>query len=468
MAARLAVVVTAAGSSARFGPVKKELKDLDGRSVLEAAVSSFRGLPGLEALVVTAPRGREAEILAALSAATKDILGARLEVVPGGATRRDSVRAGLEAAARLLGLPESAGMPADEAGSSGGAAAAPGAAEEALVLVHDGARPWASSELALRVLAAAAERGAALPLVPLADTPKQIWTEGLAAAAGAREADGALGGALLDDGEGPRRGASAISGFVVGHPPRAGLRAAQTPQGFRLLPLLEAHRRAAAEALDCTDDAELWAAYVGPVAWVEGDPANRKVTYAQDLPKSGSARGDAGPPPPALPALRIGEGWDLHRLVPGRPLMLGGVEVPSDLGEEAHSDGDVLLHAVVDALLGAAALGDIGTHFPPSDPRWKGADSRELARKAAALVRAAGWEPLNLDCTVVLERPKLGPWKDAMRDSMAAVLGLGRGSVSVKAKTSEGVDAAGERRAVEARAAVLLAARGGEGAASGG
>jgi 2-C-methyl-D-erythritol 2,4-cyclodiphosphate synthase len=136
--------------------------------------------------------------------------------------------------------------------------------------------------------------------------------------------------------------------------------------------------------------------------------------------------------------------------------MLGGVEVPNDRGEEAHSDGDVLLHALIDSLLGAAALGDIGTHFPPSDERWRDADSRSLARRAAELVREAGWEIANLDCTVVLERPKLGPWKAVMRDSIAECLGISPNAVSVKAKTKEGVDAVGEGRAVEAFASALL------------
>jgi 2-C-methyl-D-erythritol 2,4-cyclodiphosphate synthase len=136
--------------------------------------------------------------------------------------------------------------------------------------------------------------------------------------------------------------------------------------------------------------------------------------------------------------------------------MLGGAQVPAEFGEEAWSDGDVLLHAAIDALLGGAALGDIGSHFPPSDPRWKGADSRELAAHAVALVRKAGWEPLNLDCTVILEKPKLGPHREAIRSGLAAALGMELGSISVKAKTSEGVNAAGEGRAIEARAIVLL------------
>jgi 2-C-methyl-D-erythritol 4-phosphate cytidylyltransferase/2-C-methyl-D-erythritol 2,4-cyclodiphosphate synthase len=412
----IAVVITAAGASARFGGGKKELVLIGGRSVLDLALSSCIDLPGLEALVVTAPSGREPELRASLapeSLAALDRLGpGRFAVVPGGATRRDSVRAGLEWIAAALG--------------SAADAKARGASP--VVLVHDGARPWASAALAARVAAAAAEKGACVPIVPLVDTPKEL---------------------------GP-------GGLLSGHPSRASLGGVQTPQGFLLAGLLEAHRRAAAEGVDCTDDAELWDRYVGPVSWVPGEEANRKVTVRADLEGLGAAAPADSRPAPAPrigqgpPAPRIGQGWDLHRLVPGRRLLIGGIEVPSETGEDAHSDGDVLLHAIIDALLGAAALGDIGTHFPPSEARWKDADSRELARLAAALARGAGWEIGNLDCTVVLERPRLGPFRDAIRDSIAACLGVGREAVSFKAKTSEGLGAAGEGRAVEAQAIALL------------
>lgn len=155
-------------------------------------------------------------------------------------------------------------------------------------------------------------------------------------------------------------------------------------------------------------------------------------------------------------SFRVGQGWDVHRLVPGRALLLGGVEIPFESGEDGHSDGDVLAHAVTDALLGAAALGDIGTHFPPSDPRWKNADSREFLKAAALMARRAGWEISNLDCTVVIERPKLAPYRDAIRASLAACLGLEAGAVSFKAKTNEGMGEIGRSAAVEAMAACLL------------
>lgn len=428
-APRIAVVVTAAGSSARFGSGKKELASIGERSVLEAAISPFLQLQSLEAIVVTAPAGRESELRSALSAACLSSLAAlghgRFAIVAGGPSRRDSVRLGLEALAAMLALP-----------AGGSPAASPASPrdeglDDFVVLVHDGARPWASPELAARTAAAAAEKGAAVPVIPLVDTPKKLDPDGT----------------------------------VLGHPSRSSLGSAQTPQGFRLGGLLAAHRRAAEEKVDCTDDAELWDRYEGPVAWVAGETGNRKVTYARDLEGSGERRaerseagGRAGAAPAAepRPALRVGQGWDLHRLVPGRRLMLGGVEVPSTKGEEAHSDGDVLLHAVIDALFGAAALGDIGTHFPPSDAKWKDADSKELAREAASLVREAGWAIINLDCTVILESPKLGPHKEAIRESLASCLGIAPSLVSVKAKTKEGVDATGEGRAIEASAVVLL------------
>ncbi|MBP7096185.1 MAG: 2-C-methyl-D-erythritol 2,4-cyclodiphosphate synthase [Spirochaetia bacterium] len=153
---------------------------------------------------------------------------------------------------------------------------------------------------------------------------------------------------------------------------------------------------------------------------------------------------------------RVGEGWDVHRLVEGRRLLLGGLEIPFERGELGHSDGDVLLHALIDALLGAAALGDIGAHFPPSDARWKDADSLLLLARTVALVAAEGWRIVNADCTVVLERPRLRPHVEAIRARVAAALGLEVGRVSVKAKTAEGLGPIGSGEAVEARAVVLI------------
>jgi 2-C-methyl-D-erythritol 2,4-cyclodiphosphate synthase len=153
---------------------------------------------------------------------------------------------------------------------------------------------------------------------------------------------------------------------------------------------------------------------------------------------------------------RSGIGYDLHRLVTGRKLILGGIEIPFDKGPDGHSDGDVILHALTDALLGAAALGDIGEHFPPSDPRWIDADSEQFVRHARELIEGAGYRAVNVDVVVVLERPKLLPHREAIRQNLSAVLGLALDAVSVKAKTSEGVGPVGRGEAVEAHATALL------------
>ena len=162
---------------------------------------------------------------------------------------------------------------------------------------------------------------------------------------------------------------------------------------------------------------------------------------------------------PAIPALRIGEGWDTHQLVTGRPLILGGVTIPHSHGLLGHSDADALLHAITDALFGAAALGDIGRHFPDTDPAFKGADSVALLVEAVRRVRDAGWEPVNVDATIVAQAPKMAPHIPAMRERVAASLGIPVERVNVKAKTAEKMGPVGEGRAIEARAVVLLVGR---------
>lgn len=159
---------------------------------------------------------------------------------------------------------------------------------------------------------------------------------------------------------------------------------------------------------------------------------------------------------PLFPPFRIGEGWDTHQLVEGRPLWLGGVQIPHPMGLLGHSDADVLLHAITDAILGAAGMGDIGTLFPDTDPAFKGADSRVLLREAMQRVRASGWQVGNVDCTIIAQKPKLAPYKDAMVQSVADCLGVTAAQVNVKAKTAEKLGPVGEERSMEARAVVLL------------
>lgn len=440
---RILVLVTAAGSSSRFGAGKKEFEKIGERSVLDRSVSAFLAVPGLCALVLTTQAGQEEATLDSLSDTTRNLLSALpYALVPGGKTRRDSVRNGLEALAQLVPEALEAAGSGRGGGLQDGNADADGCrhkdkegAREAdwVVLIHDGARPWVDAPLIARVVEGLTRYGACIPLVPLSDTPKEISPEGL----------------------------------IVAHPERARYGNAQTPQGFRFPRILEVHQTALADGADCTDDAELWARYEGSVGWVPGSPDNRKITFKADLPDTARMPDRENQKKPRSPAalgeedepfsrLRIGHGWDLHRLIPGRALLLGSVPIDSPLGEEAHSDGDVLWHAIIDALLGACALGDIGALFPPEDMTYKDADSGRLAAHVVQKLHQAGFAPLQIDCTVVLQSPRIGPYRTAIRDSVARILGLKAHKVSVKAKTKEGVDATGELRAIEATAVVLV------------
>ncbi|PKL06176.1 MAG: 2-C-methyl-D-erythritol 2,4-cyclodiphosphate synthase [Spirochaetae bacterium HGW-Spirochaetae-9] len=396
------LLLTAAGSSSRFGSGKKELLSLDGKSILQLSLEAFLHLDELAGIIVTYPKGRLDDVAAGIDPSLAGELGRLpygLRFAQGGDTRQASVKSGLDALMEACH------------------AASPGTTidpDRAVVLVHDAARPWASPELIDAVLSSTCVHGACIPLADLADTPK----------------------------------AASPTGFIDGHLERHAIKAAQTPQGFALGALAAAHAAAAAKGWFCTDDASIWDRYVGKVAFVPGDRNNRKVTYREDLPAEAETSG-----------FRIGEGWDIHPLVPGRRLLLGGVHVEHDKGEAGHSDGDVLWHALIDALLGAAALGDIGSHFPPSDHRWKDADSGRLAQLAMDEVEKSGWRVGNIDCTVILEKPRLSPYREAMCASIAKTLGLPQSSISIKAKTCEGFGDVGSGNAVEARAVVLLVRR---------
>ncbi|HET7092015.1 MAG TPA: 2-C-methyl-D-erythritol 2,4-cyclodiphosphate synthase, partial [Thermomicrobiales bacterium] len=246
-----------------------------------------------------------------------------------------------------------------------------------------------------------------------------------------------------------------VDGRVTATVDRAGLWAAQTPQGFRqdiverLLPLIQA-------AETVTDEAALCESLGVPVAVVPSSSANLKVTLPDDVGVAAALlRARSGEAPAR--STRSGIGYDVHRLVPGRRLVLGGVEIAHDRGLEGHSDADVVLHAIADALLGAAALGDIGRHFPPSDPRYAGADSRDLLRQAASLLAEAGYHPVNVDATVIAEAPRLGPHVPAMQHAIAACLGLAPDAVGVKATTNEGLGFAGRGEGIAAFAVAVIA-----------
>ena len=293
------------------------------------------------------------------------------------------------------------------------------AADSDVVLVHDAARPFVSADLISRAIDAAAAHGAAIAALPVRDTVKRVES----------------------------RGAASV---IVSTIPRDTIYLAQTPQAFRREVLREAVALGRS-GVDATDEAMLAERAGHAVHVVEGDPSNVKITTADDLDL---ARRGAG----AAALARIGTGYDLHRLVDGRPLIIGGVTIPAERGALGHSDADVACHAATDAILGAACLGDIGRHFPDTDPRWKSASSIDLLSRAAALVRAHGFEVGNVDVTVVLEKPKIKDHIDAMRTAMAAALGIAIDRVSVKGKTNEGVDAVGRGEAIAAHAVAQIRA----------
>jgi len=292
-----------------------------------------------------------------------------------------------------------------------------------VIVIHDAARPFASAGLITRTIAAAAESGAAVAAVSSRDTVKRA--EG-------RDAHTTVAETL----------------------PRDTIYLAQTPQAFRRQVLRDA-LALAATGVDVTDEATLAERAGHPVRVVAGEETNIKITTPDDLTLGHAiARREVSA---AACVHRIGSGYDLHRLVPNRPLMLGGVEVPSAVGPLGHSDGDVVCHAVTDAILGAATLGDIGRHFPDTDPKWKGAGGADLLARAATLVADSGFQIVNVDVTIVLEKPKVKDYIAAMRAALGRALGVHPANVSIKGKTNEGVDALGRGEAVAAHAVALLA-----------
>jgi 2-C-methyl-D-erythritol 4-phosphate cytidylyltransferase/2-C-methyl-D-erythritol 2,4-cyclodiphosphate synthase len=290
-------------------------------------------------------------------------------------------------------------------------------AEANLVVIHDAARPLVSDAVIGRTVDAAAESGAAIAALRSHDTVK-------------------------------RAGADRV---IVATLPRDEIFLAQTPQAFRI----EVLREALAIADDATDEAALAERAGHRVRIVEGDPRNLKVTTPDDLVMAERWIGG----PSTFPNLRIGNGYDLHRLVTGRPLILGGVNIPFAKGLHGHSDADAVCHAVTDAILGAAGAGDIGRHFPDDDPAWKGANSIELLRRAGTLVTQAGYVVVNIDVTVIAQKPKLSPHAEAMQQNLANALGVSAAQVSIKGKTNEGVDSMGTGDSIAVHAVALLAAR---------
>jgi 2-C-methyl-D-erythritol 4-phosphate cytidylyltransferase/2-C-methyl-D-erythritol 2,4-cyclodiphosphate synthase len=322
--------------------------------------------------------------------------GGRLteRVVPGGTTRQSSVRAGLSEI-----------NPACD-----------------LVLVHDAARPFLDSELVTRCLNAARQHGAVSAGLPASDTVKQV-------------------------------GPNAV---VTSTLERTSLWIVQTPQAFRYHLLVDAHEAADRRGTSNTDDASLVEALGHPVHMVRGDPGNTKITWPEDLARAERELRNADRGENRRPMPRSGIGFDAHRFTEDRPLVLGGVLFPGEQGLLGHSDADVVCHAICDALLGAAAAGDIGQHFPDSDPKYAGIRSISLLRRVAEIVRASGWEIENVDAVVIAQAPRIAERIPELRRALAESLGTDIERVSIKAKTTEGMGFTGRGEGIACEAIGVL------------
>lgn len=376
---KVTALIVAAGRGSRFGgPLPKQYALLEGEPVLRRTIAAFQATPSVGRTLVVIGSGDDARY----EAATRG-LGLPAPV-PGGTSRQQSVRHGLEALA----------------------AAAPD-----FVAIHDAARPFvrpADIEACLSAASADGIDGAILG-IPLADTLKRVG----------------------------------VGQTITETVPRSDLWRAQTPQVFRFAPLLAAHRAAASLAADeataLTDDAAVAERAGLKLVMVAGSEDNRKITTTADL---------------ALPHMetRTALGFDVHGFAPGNTVMLGGIAIPHTHALAGHSDADVALHALTDAVLGTIGAGDIGKHFPPSDPQWRGASSDRFLRHAVDLVAARGGRIVHLDVTIVCEAPKVGPHRDAMVNSIAAIARIGAQRVSVKATTTEGLGFTGRREGIAAQA----------------
>lgn len=380
----VASLIVAAGQGSRLGAeTPKQYLSLGGIPILRRSVMAYRARGPLRVVIRPDDRALYDAAVAGLDL---------LEPVPGGATRQDSVRLGLESLAPL---------------------------SPAAVLIHDAARPFVDDATIDRTIDALGAADAAIAALPVVDTLKR------------EDRAGAIGETV----------------------PREGLWRAQTPQAFRFDAILAAHRAAAGRGL--TDDAAVAEAAGLTVRLVLGDERNFKITTADDLARA--ERQYAAERWADLPEVRVGQGYDVHRLGPGTAVTLCGVRLDHDRALIGHSDADVGLHAITDALLGTIGAGDIGSHFPPGDPRWKGADSAVFLRHAAALVRGRGGRIVHVDVTLICERPKVGPHRETMRARIADILGLEVDRVSVKATTTEGLGFAGRREGIAAQALATVA-----------
>jgi len=369
---RIVGLIVAAGFGSRTGgDTPKQFRMVRGKPMLRHSYAEFASHPEIDDIVVAIAEGQEADARAALTGLPDATF------VTGGATRRESVRNGLQAISEASG--------AD------------------FVLIHDAARPFLTHRVIDDLINALLESTGAVPALPVVDS--------LA------------------------RGDGTLSGTVA----RENLWRIQTPQAFHFDAILAAHLNWSGD--EPTDDARMLMAMDQQVRIIQGEEALAKFTFASDF---------AGQD--MKPSIRSGSGFDVHRLVPDEELWLCGVHIPHDKGLAGHSDADVAMHALTDAILGAMALGDIGDHFPPSDAQWRGASSDRFLSHAIQLARDAGYDLANADITIICEAPKIGPHKNVMRARLAAIMAVDVARVSVKATTTEMLGFTGRGEGIAAQA----------------
>ncbi len=394
-------VVAAGGAGNRMrSAVPKQFLELAGKPILLHTVENLLSLDNIIEIVIALPAG---QVSRARTMLAHRVWKVPVRCVTGGPSRQDSVRRAVDVISPKADL----------------------------ILVHDAVRPLCDVQTMRRVVEAAWQTGGAIPGLPATETIQRISRKGR----------------------------------VLATPPREELSAIQTPQVFRASVLRSALERAGKAGFVGTDESSAvrWAGH--PVVVVPGSPDNIKITHPMDLKIAEwilAARQPQGKTEPRTKEdsmMRIGHGMDYHRLVDGRRLVLGGVEIPFEKGLEGHSDADALSHAVCDALLGAAAMGDIGRHFPDDDPRNLDRNSLEFLRSVRAKIDQAGWQICNVDATLLAQKPKLAPFMEAMRRNIADALRIAPGSVSVKATTTEGLNAEGRTEGMSAHAVALLAKR---------
>jgi 2-C-methyl-D-erythritol 4-phosphate cytidylyltransferase / 2-C-methyl-D-erythritol 2,4-cyclodiphosphate synthase len=376
-----AALIVAAGTGSRArGKVPKQFRIVNGAPVLRHCIKAFVSHSDISSVYVVIAGDHEAQAILAAGEYSDVVF------VTGGATRRESVLAGLTAI--------------DRAGGSNA------------VLIHDAARPFLSKQVIDRVLTALIVSPGAVPALPVVDSLS--------------------------------RGEKSLTETVA----RQNLWRVQTPQAFRFRDILTAHL-AWDRTREATDDAQILQAYGGEVAIVEGDEALSKFTFSEDFEEY----------TPMVSDIRVGNGFDVHRLVPGDGIWLCGIFLPFHQKLMGHSDADVALHAITDAMLGALAMGDIGDHFPPSDPKWRGSSSDQFLFHACNLADQAGYQVGNIDVTIICEAPKIGPHRQEMRNRLAEIMTIDIDKISVKATTTEMLGFTGRGEGIAAQASAVLLAK---------